>query len=113
MAWRSIWFAHRGLRYTDWLVCSRHDERARLSDKPETARNRLLGAALRIIREKGYHATSVEELCRAAGVTEGAFFHYFGSKEDLAVAAAEHWSMTTGDCSRRRRITGLPTRWTG
>lgn len=64
--------------------------------KPETARNRLLDAALRIFREKGYHATSVDELCTAAGVTKGAFFHHFRSKEDLAVAAADHWSTTTG-----------------
>jgi AcrR family transcriptional regulator len=64
--------------------------------KPEPARNRLLNAALRIVRQKGYHATSVDELCAAAGVTKGAFFHHFRSKEDLAVAAAEHWSVTTG-----------------
>jgi TetR/AcrR family transcriptional repressor of nem operon len=61
----------------------------------ETARNRLLDAALRVIREKGYHATSVEELCAAAAVTKGAFFHHFKSKEDLGVAAADYWSATT------------------
>jgi TetR/AcrR family transcriptional regulator, transcriptional repressor for nem operon len=60
------------------------------------ARDRLLDAALRIVREKGYHGTSVDELCAAAGVTKGAFFHHFKSKEDLAVAAANHWSSTTG-----------------
>lgn len=60
------------------------------------ARSRLLDAALRIIREKGYAATSVDELCGAAGVTKGAFFHHFRGKEDLAVAAAEHWSTVTG-----------------
>ena len=49
-----------------------------------------------IVRQKGYHATSVEELCAAADVTKGAFFHHFKSKQDLAVAAAEHWSGTTG-----------------
>ncbi len=51
---------------------------------------------MRVIREKGYHATSVDELCAAAGVTKGAFFHHFKSKEDLGVAAADHWSTATG-----------------
>lgn len=64
--------------------------------KTGTARDRLLDAALRLIREKGYHATPVDELCAAAGVTKGAFFHHFRSKEELAVAAAAHWSTMTG-----------------
>ena len=59
------------------------------------ARAKLLDAALRTIRENGYAATSVDDLCGAAGVTKGAFFHHFKSKEALAVAAADHWSQTT------------------
>jgi TetR/AcrR family transcriptional repressor of nem operon len=55
------------------------------------ARAKLLDAALSVIRAQGYAATSVDELCRAAGVTKGAFFHHFRSKEDLAVAAAAHF----------------------
>jgi len=62
--------------------------------KPD-AKQKLLEAALSVIRTKGYSATSVDELCAAAGVTKGAFFHHFRSKEELAVAAAEHWSETT------------------
>ncbi|MBI1385784.1 MAG: TetR family transcriptional regulator [Rhizobiales bacterium] len=61
-----------------------------------TARNKILSAALAVIREKGYSATTVEELCAKAGVTKGAFFHHFASKEELAVAAARHWAETTG-----------------
>jgi TetR/AcrR family transcriptional repressor of nem operon len=61
-----------------------------------TARVRLLDAAVRLIRTKGLSATSVDDLCAAAGVTKGAFFHHFESKQALAVAAAEHWSQTTG-----------------
>lgn len=60
------------------------------------AHAKLLEAALAVIREKGFHATSVDDLCRRAGVTKGAFFHHFASKDALGVAAAEHWSNMTG-----------------
>jgi TetR/AcrR family transcriptional repressor of nem operon len=60
------------------------------------AREKLLEAAFKVIREKGYTATTVDDLCQAAGVTKGAFFHHFSSKEALGVAAAEHWAETTG-----------------
>ena len=59
------------------------------------ARTRLLEAARDVIREKGFAATSVEDLCRAAAVTKGSFFHHFESKEALGVAAAEFWARTT------------------
>jgi TetR/AcrR family transcriptional repressor of nem operon len=60
------------------------------------ARALLLDAAVQIIRTKGLNATTVDDLCARAGVTKGAFFHHFPSKEAMAVAAAEHWSETTG-----------------
>ncbi|MDH4077413.1 MAG: TetR/AcrR family transcriptional regulator [Acidimicrobiia bacterium] len=60
------------------------------------ARVALLDAAVRVIRAQGLHATTVDDLCEAAGVTKGAFFHHFASKETLAVAAADYWSETTG-----------------
>ncbi len=63
--------------------------------KPD-ARSKLLDAALSVIRTKGYSATTVDELCAAAGVTKGAFFHHFRSKDALGVAAADHWSEVTG-----------------
>lgn len=67
-----------------------------LSRAKPTARDKLMEAALAVIRQKGFCSTSVDDLCRHAGVTKGAFFHHFASKEALGVAAAEHWSKTTG-----------------
>jgi TetR/AcrR family transcriptional repressor of nem operon len=64
--------------------------------RKQDARAKLLDAALSVIRLKGYSATSVDELCAAAGVTKGAFFHHFKSKDELAVAAADYWSEMTG-----------------
>jgi TetR/AcrR family transcriptional repressor of nem operon len=55
-------------------------------------RNKLLDAAMGVIRTKGYNATSVDDICQMAGVTKGSFFHHFQSKEALAVAAAAHFS---------------------
>jgi TetR/AcrR family transcriptional repressor of nem operon len=66
-----------------------------LASNPPSSRSRLLDAALRILREKGYNATTVDELCAAADVTKGGFFHHFRSKEEMAVAAADHWSEVT------------------
>jgi TetR/AcrR family transcriptional repressor of nem operon len=65
---------------------------------PATAdvRTRILEAALAKLREQGYTATTVDDLCRAAGVTKGAFFHHFGSKEAATLAAIEHWNTVTG-----------------
>ena len=64
--------------------------------RTSTAKAKLLDAAFTVIRTKGFSATSVDDLCAAAGVTKGAFFHHFKSKDDLAVAAANHWSEVTG-----------------
>jgi TetR/AcrR family transcriptional repressor of nem operon len=66
------------------------------SSRGEQARARLLDAAVTVIRARGLTGTSVDDLCARAGVSKGAFFHHFPSKEALAVAAAEHWSQTTG-----------------
>lgn len=60
-----------------------------------SSRELLLDAAVAVIRTQGLHATTVDDLCAAAGVSKGAFFHHFASKEDLAIAAADHWSVTT------------------
>src|SRR5579863_4407638 len=60
------------------------------------SKTRLLNAALHVVRAKGYTATRVEDICDAAGLTKGSFFHHFKSKEDLAVAAADRWSAVTG-----------------
>ena len=56
---------------------------------------KLLNASLDAIRAKGYSATTVDDICHVAGVTKGSFFHHFKSKDDLALAAAAHWSQMT------------------
>lgn len=63
---------------------------------PHHSRQKLLNAALHIIRQKGYAATTVDDICAEAGVTKGSFFHHFKSKDALAIAAVEYWEQMTG-----------------
>jgi TetR/AcrR family transcriptional repressor of nem operon len=64
--------------------------------QPGAARQKMLDAALSLIRTKGYDATTVDDICDEAGVTKGAFFHHFKNKEALGIAAADYWSEMTG-----------------
>jgi len=48
--------------------------------------DRLLSVATRLFAERGFERTSVQELVSAAGVTKGAMYHYFTSKDDLLYA---------------------------
>ena len=78
--------------HTNWLVCWFFMNATVSTARPTNAREKLLDAALFVIRSKGYSATTVDDLCHAAGVTKGAFFHHFESKQQLAVAAAGHFA---------------------
>jgi TetR/AcrR family transcriptional repressor of nem operon len=60
------------------------------------SKTKILDAALHVIRAKGYEATRIEDICEAAGLTKGSFFHHFKSKEELALAAVEYWEEMTG-----------------
>jgi len=54
---------------------------------------KLLAAAMELIWGNSFGAVSVDQICEHAGVKKGSFYHYFPSKEDLALEAFEaHWS---------------------
>jgi TetR/AcrR family transcriptional regulator, transcriptional repressor for nem operon len=62
-----------------------------IAEARHESKTKLLQAAIRVIRSKGYTATRVEDVCEAAGLTKGSFFHHFDSKDELALAAADYW----------------------
>jgi TetR/AcrR family transcriptional repressor of nem operon len=55
------------------------------------ARQKLLNAAQELMLSQGFTATSVDEICDAAELTKGSFFHYFSGKEDLGKRAARQF----------------------
>jgi TetR/AcrR family transcriptional regulator, transcriptional repressor for nem operon len=79
-----------------------------MADVHHESKTALLDAAFSVIRAKGYTATRIEDICEAAGLTKGSFFHHFKSKEDLAVAAAERWASVTSEVFATAAYRTLP-----
>ncbi len=53
-------------------------------------RRRILEAAIRLFRERGFEGVTVAEVMGAAGLTHGAFYGYFTSKQDLIAQSLAH-----------------------
>lgn len=54
-------------------------------------RQKLVDTAKKLIWTSSYGAVSVDDICRTADVKKGSFYHYFPSKQDLALAAMEEY----------------------
>lgn len=52
----------------------------------DTPRGKLLSAAGRLFRERGYERTTVRDIAAAVGIQSGSLFHHFASKEDILKA---------------------------
>jgi TetR/AcrR family transcriptional regulator, transcriptional repressor for nem operon len=59
--------------------------------KPAETRKKLVEAAVGLVLRQGFAATTVDQICDAAGVTKGSFFHHFESKEAIGHAAVACW----------------------
>lgn len=59
------------------------------SDQAEKRRKELLEVGLRLFSENGFDATSIREIAKNAGVTEGLIYHYFQGKKDLLKTIVE------------------------
>lgn len=72
---------------------------AKIKEVPET-KLKLVEAGVKLMRMRGYNATTVDDICLTAEVTKGAFFHYFKSKEDIAKAAILRFSDSRSETSQ-------------
>lgn len=59
--------------------------------RTQKSRDKILETAERLFSQDGYDATSVHEICMKAGVSKGAFYHYFSTKENLFLTLMESW----------------------
>jgi TetR/AcrR family transcriptional regulator, transcriptional repressor for nem operon len=70
-------------------MLTRNPERS--TRNPAETREKLLSATVQLMLKQGFAATSVDQICAAAKLTKGSFFHHFASKEAIGKAAVEWW----------------------
>ena len=77
--------------FTFSLECKKIPMR-RTKEDAELTRQAILDAALQVMSRRGYAATKLDEVARAARVTRGAIYHHFGGKRELFTALIENAS---------------------
>ncbi len=59
--------------------------------KNTDTKSKIIEAGIELFSQKGYEATSVQDICEIAGVSKGAFFHYFPTKEAFFMEILDLW----------------------
>lgn len=72
----------------------------------DETRARILDAALECFTRSGYEATGVAEICERAGVSKGAFYHHFPTKQAAFLALFDQWLGGLDDMLQATRPTG-------
>jgi AcrR family transcriptional regulator len=79
---------------------------SRKAEQSDATRSALLASARRLFTERGYAATSTNEIVESAGVTRGALYHHFPAKYDLFRAVFEQLEAELADQVARAALAG-------
>ena len=62
-----------------------------MQQRSEETRTKITEAAIKLFSNTGYNKASVDEICAEAGISKGAFYHHFKSKQELFLALLDGW----------------------
>ena len=62
-----------------------------MQQRSEETRSQILEAALKRFANHGYNAASIDQICKDAGVSKGAFYHHFPSKQAIFLELLKGW----------------------
>lgn len=62
-----------------------------MQQRSEETRTRIMEAAIKLFSTRGFTAASVDDICEEAGISKGAFYHHFETKQALFLALLEGW----------------------
>lgn len=65
-----------------------------MQQRSEETRSRIMDSAIKLFSSHGYNKASVDNICAEAGISKGAFYHHFESKQALFLALLDGWLQT-------------------
>jgi AcrR family transcriptional regulator len=65
-----------------------------MQQRSEETRAKIIESAIKLFSVRGYNAASVDDVCKEAGISKGAFYHHFESKQALFLALLDGWLQT-------------------
>src|SRR5512139_3216729 len=65
-----------------------------MQQRSEETRSRILESAIKLFSKRGYNKASVDDICAEAGISKGALYHHFESKQALFLALLDSWLQT-------------------
>ena len=76
-------------------------------DPTEKTKSEIISTAARLFKEKGWDKVNIEDIVKEVGVTRGAFYHYFKSREALIVAVVDQMFYDDNSFALASMETGL------
>ena len=65
-----------------------------MQQRSEETRAKIIESAIKLFSTRGFNAASVDDICKDAGISKGAFYHHFESKQALFLALLDGWLQT-------------------
>jgi len=57
-----------------------------MQQRSEETRTKIMDSAIKLFSTRGFNTASVDDICEEAGISKGAFYHHFESKQALILA---------------------------
>jgi AcrR family transcriptional regulator len=79
-----------------------------MQQRSEETRSKIMSSAIKLFSTRGYNTASVDDICKDAEISKGAFYHHFESKQALFLALLDGWLTTIDQGIETSRENSVP-----
>lgn len=79
-----------------------------MQQRSEETRTKIIESAIKLFSNRGYNKARVDDICEEAGISKGAFYHHFESKQALFLSLLDGWLQTIDNAIAASRDNTAP-----